>query len=65
MTLRCECGSYALEITEATYPEDTSARATEFYECGVCGRTGTVSFGDGRPEQPGGCVTTDEGAGHA
>jgi hypothetical protein len=61
MTLRCKCGALDIEIVDATYPTDADGRpsgtATERYECQVCGRTGSFSFGDG-VERTTGCVTT-------
>jgi len=63
VTLVCECGSPAIEIVDATYPEDADGRPTgtafERYECQDCGRTGGFSFGDG-VERTTGCVTTRE-----
>ncbi|MCD2199099.1 hypothetical protein LPA44_04190 [Halobacterium sp. KA-4] len=62
MTLVCECGSPAIEIVDATYPEDANGNptgtATERYECLDCGRTGTYAFGDGT-DRMSGCVTSD------
>ena len=61
MTLVCECGSPAIEIVDATYPEDADGRPTgtavERYECQDCGRTGSYTFG-GNVERTSGCVTT-------
>lgn len=65
MTLVCECGSPAIEIVDATYPEDDDGRPTgsafERYECQDCGRTGSYTFG-GNVEQTSGCVTTQRGS---
>lgn len=63
VTLVCECGSPAIEIVDATYPEDADGRptgtASERYECQECGRTGGFSFGEGSSRTTG-CVTTRE-----
>lgn len=42
MTLRCECGSPALEFTAQSYSEDGSA--FEAYRCADCGRTGSLDY---------------------
>lgn len=41
MTLQCECGSYALEITSQSYAEN--GNGFESYKCDHCGRTGTLT----------------------
>lgn len=61
VTLRCECGSLALSITEQFYPDDPAARATEHYQCDDCGRNGTYSFGGDLPDQTTGCVQSGHG----
>jgi hypothetical protein len=55
MTLVCECGSHALEITSQSYGEKT---AFEAYKCEDCGRTGSYTFGNGQ-DRMSGCLTTD------
>jgi len=61
MTLRCECGSHALSITEQFYPDDPAARATEHYQCDECGSRGTYEFGGHRSDRTTGCVQSGHG----
>ena len=56
MTLRCTCGSYDLRITAQSYGD---GHAFEGYECGACGRTGTVTNDDVTGSTLSGCIRGD------
>ena len=56
MTLVCECGSYALEITAQSYNGD---RAYEGYRCEHCGRTGSLTHDPTFGTSLDGCLGSD------
>lgn len=59
MTLVCQCGSSALEITDQSYSETS---ALEVYECQSCGATGTLTMDDSghqMTERLSGCLESD------
>jgi hypothetical protein len=59
MTLRCDCGSHAIEIVDADYPAESGmAGARETYECQDCGRTGTLHADDRGNTRRYGCLTS-------
>jgi hypothetical protein len=57
MTLQCTCGSYDLRITAQSYGEQS---AFESYECGACGRTGTLTNDNVTGTTLSGCIGGDD-----
>jgi hypothetical protein len=56
MTLRCSCGSYDIRITAQSYGDQS---AFEGYECGTCGRTGSLTHTEYGSTTLDGCLESD------
>lgn len=66
MVLACECGSLAIKITATSASTDEDGYVTafkEWYECEVCGETGTYVVPKNGSDHRTGCLTTVNGGG--
>jgi hypothetical protein len=64
MTLICECGSPAIEITDASETHDEHDAVVSFwekYQCDCCDRTGKFYLNADNNERLTGCLTYSGG----
>ena len=62
--LACECGSHAIEITEAEGSPDENGFVESFWEryhCELCDRTGTYVVNEDGSDRLTGCLTRVDG----